>query len=104
MKKKNVNVWGDVVSLKIVKKCLNCKCRSKNIRYDRPKLTLHCDTCKTKWKVKEYVPPVHCPECGSEDIVHDEDVTYCQNCGIVLSASIMYSGGNKIMLPWGLLL
>ena len=84
--------------------CLNRKCRSDNIRYDKTKQTLHCDTCKCKWKVKEYVTPRPCPECGNDEMVYDEDVTYCGKCGLVLAATYNYAGGNKIRLPWGLLI
>ena len=88
----------------LVTKCLNRKCKSEQIRYDKKKHVLHCDKCKFKWKVKPHTPQRPCPECGSTDIIYDEDETYCNNCKIVLSASIKYSGGDMIELPWGLLI
>ena len=46
---------------------------------------------------------MECPECQSTQTRRDcyNSLVYCQNCGLVLTASHEYVGGNKIHLPYG---
>lgn len=46
-----------------------------------------------------------CPECGCEHFDFDGEYNLCcQNCGLVLAAIHPYVAGERIDLPWGLLL
>lgn len=45
--------------------------------------------------------PNTCPECESEMLVDGEAERYCENCGLVVTASIEYVAGVKIVLPYG---
>lgn len=47
--------------------------------------------------------PLSCPECSAE-LAADEDHYYCTKCGLVVTASIRYVAGQKIDLPFGLLI
>ena len=47
--------------------------------------------------------PTQCPECGSE-LIADEDHIYCSRCGLITMASISYVAGQRIDLPYGILL
>ena len=47
--------------------------------------------------------PAQCPECGSE-LITDEDHIYCSRCGLITMASISYVAGQRIDLPYGILL
>lgn len=46
-----------------------------------------------------------CPEC-KHNIIEDNDRMeyYCSKCGLIVSMSIAYVAGNRINLPYGLLL
>ena len=46
-----------------------------------------------------------CPDCGAKtkiDRAHGE--IYCQDCGLIVRASIMYVGNMEVVYPYGLLL
>jgi transcription elongation factor Elf1 len=46
-----------------------------------------------------------CPECGAETITDmDKAEIYCKDCGLVVKASIPYSGVKHINYPYGTLL
>jgi hypothetical protein len=46
-----------------------------------------------------------CPECGAETITDlDRCEIYCQDCGLVVKASISYVGNRFILYPYGTLL
>lgn len=48
---------------------------------------------------------LHCVECFSTEFIIDEDYEIkCKNCGLVHSNSYPYVAGEKIDLPWGLIL
>jgi len=48
---------------------------------------------------------IHCVECFSTEFIIDEDYEIkCKNCGLVHSNSYPYVAGEKIDLPWGLIL
>lgn len=42
-----------------------------------------------------------CPECLSRNLIkdHDRAETYCHNCGLVVSMSYPYVGGNRVDNP-----
>lgn len=43
-----------------------------------------------------------CPECyGELSTTIDEDETLCTDCGLIVSMSIEYVAGQKIILPYG---
>ena len=44
-----------------------------------------------------------CPECKNTKTKKDcyDGVIYCTHCGLVLTATHYYVGGNKISLPYG---
>ena len=44
--------------------------------------------------------PSKCPECGC-DLYSEEDEILCEHCGLIVSASIEYVAGIRIMLPYG---
>ena len=46
---------------------------------------------------------LECPECQSQETRRDcyNSLVYCLHCGLVLTASHEYVGGNKISLPYG---
>ena len=46
---------------------------------------------------------MECPECKSKNYAIDcyDGVIYCTECGLVLTATHYYVGGNKIFLPYG---
>jgi hypothetical protein len=47
----------------------------------------------------------HCIECYSTEFDIEEDYAIkCKKCGLVHAQSIQYVAGEKIDLPWGLLL
>jgi len=52
--------------------------------------------------LKKFVKPLptRCPECG-HDLYSEEDETICEHCGLIVSASIEYVAGIRIMLPYG---
>lgn len=54
--------------------------------------------------VDHYQTQKTCIECSNPKLIKDKDecITYCPRCGLVHQASIMYVGGNKIDLPYGL--
>ena len=44
----------------------------------------------------------YCPECGNAlNTTEDNDETFCDACGLIVSASIEYVGVLKIDLPYG---
>lgn len=46
--------------------------------------------------------PNYCPECRHElNVTEDEDETFCNHCGLIVSMSIEYVGVEKIDLPYG---
>ena len=45
--------------------------------------------------------PTYCPECNSEKLVDGEAESYCEKCGLVVTASIEYVSGCHIILPYG---
>ena len=47
-----------------------------------------------------------CPECGTRTITLDEDKCeeYCTRCGYVTRAASRYVAGEKINLPYGLII
>jgi predicted amidophosphoribosyltransferase len=50
-------------------------------------------------KLQSHTPRA-CPECHG-DLVYLEDETYCEECGLVVSATIEYVAGIRIHLPYG---
>lgn len=50
--------------------------------------------------------PEICPECGTRTITLDEDKCeeYCTRCGYVTRAASRYVAGEKINLPYGLII
>ena len=44
-----------------------------------------------------------CPEC-KHDLINDNHLmeSYCSKCGLIATASITYTAGQKIDLPYGL--
>lgn len=54
--------------------------------------------------LKTFIKPLppYCPECGEPlTTTEDEDETICTQCGLIVSASIEYVAGVKIILPYG---
>ena len=54
--------------------------------------------------IKSFNKPLKstCPECdGQLESSDDEDEILCTKCGLVVSASIEYAAGVKIILPYG---
>ena len=45
--------------------------------------------------------PTYCPECNSDKLVDGEAESYCEKCGLVVTASIEYVAGEHIILPYG---
>lgn len=47
-----------------------------------------------------------CPHCKTRTIVYDEEKCeeYCTTCGYITRASSCYVAGNKIILPYGLII
>lgn len=46
-----------------------------------------------------------CPECESQNFkLDDQGHLYCTHCGSVLAAIHPYVAGERIDLPWGLLI
>ena len=46
--------------------------------------------------------PNTCPECDGDLITSDDqDETLCSSCGLIVSASIEYVAGIRIVLPYG---
>jgi ribosomal protein L37AE/L43A len=47
-----------------------------------------------------------CPECQTLTIVRSENRSYeyCEKCGLITRASYDYAAGQKIELPYGLLI
>jgi ribosomal protein S27AE len=54
----------------------------------------------------EFDDPEICPECGTRTITLDEDKCeeYCTRCGYVTRAASRYVAGEKINLPYGLII
>ena len=50
--------------------------------------------------------PEVCPECGTRTITLDQDKCeeYCTQCGYITRAATRYVAGNKIDLPYGLII
>ena len=44
--------------------------------------------------------PSQCPECEGK-LVEGEAESYCNDCGLVVTASIEYVAGVRIVLPYG---
>ena len=53
-------------------------------------------------KMQSHVPST-CPECESELTTDDSEI-YCENCGLVVAASMEYVAGQKVILPYGIVL
>lgn len=63
-----------------------------------------------KWKRKDprivylntFIKPLPniCPECEG-DLESGEAESYCEKCGLVVTASIEYVSGRQIILPYG---
>lgn len=54
--------------------------------------------------IKETIKPLpsYCPECHSNLTTSiNEDETICTHCGLIVSASIEYTAGIRINLPYG---
>jgi len=50
--------------------------------------------------------PEKCPECETLTITlsHDKSYEYCTVCGLITRASIEYVAGQRIDLPYGILI
>ena len=50
--------------------------------------------------------PEVCPECGTRTIVLDNEKCeeYCTQCGYITRAASRYIAGEKICLPYGLII
>ena len=50
--------------------------------------------------------PTICPECQTRTIILDEEKCeeYCTHCGMVTRAASCYVAGEKIELPYGLII
>lgn len=50
--------------------------------------------------------PEVCPYCGTHTIILDEEKCeeYCTTCGVITRAASRYVAGNKVDLPYGLII